>query len=51
MYDQTGLSQFKTNPLAAGSFGDPRGEDSKGGTGWLGQWEGMGRGGGRTEVL
>lgn len=51
MYDRTGLPQFKTNPLVAGSFGDPRGENSKGGMGWLGQWEGMGRGGGDRGAL
>lgn len=40
MYDQTGLTQFKINPLAAGSFGGPSGENPEGGMGWLGQWDG-----------
>lgn len=48
MYDPTGLTQFKTNPLVAGSFGGPSGENPKGGMGWLGQWDG--RDGG-TETL
>ena len=34
MYDQTGLT------LAAGSFGDPSGENPQGGSGGLGRWDG-----------
>lgn len=40
MYDQTGLTPFKTYPLAAGSFGGSSGENPEARMGWPRQGDG-----------